>query len=405
MTMSRNNMLLSKANVAIRRNRPSEDAEWEYDIREQVVRFAEEPLRPVNMTFICFRSTGCRFDRRGECTMCNYNIHSFTEREVSEHMLDFIEEAIAKKQHYEYLFMNPLGSMFDPYEVPPDVRRGVFELATATDCTSFGCETRPEFLTQEVVAEFAAAFEGKKKIVCIGLETSDPWILRNCIAKSMTPDDFRASAELLHQNGVQPVANILLGAPFLTDREVIDSTVRSIRWALENGGYMCVLFPSNVKRWTLEHWLWERDLYHSPSLWSLIEVLYILGPELSQTVGLAWIAPEPSPLFTEIPQTCPKCYGDVVEVLHEFNARADFGLIESLRRSACDCRARWKRKVLAPVSLPLYERVATLYQRIAIDLIGPNWWQEKKDDILHRLTADYDPTRLGKSEVTSLGLE
>lgn len=396
------NTLLLKANMVIRRNRPLEEAEWEYDIREQAVRFAEDPLCPVNMTFICFRSSGCRFDRRGECTMCNYNIHSFAEPVSSERMVDSIKEAINKKLHYEYLFMNPLGSMFDPYEVPLNACRRIFELAAATDCTSFGCETRPEFLTEEAVAEFASILRGRKRLVCIGLESSDPWILCNCVVKSMSPDDFRTSANLLQQNGVHPVANILLGAPFLTEREALDSTVRSIRWGLENGAYMCVLFPSIVKRWTLQHWLWERDLYHSPSLWSLIEVLYILGPELSQKVGLAWISPELSQLIMEISCTCPHCHNSVVELLREFNARADFRLIESLRQSACDCRAKWKAKVLALPSISLYDRVAALYQRIALDLIGPDWWEENKDNILHQLTEDYDSTRLEKSEVRSL---
>lgn len=400
--MSGNNILLSKANVAIRRNRPPEDAKWKYDIREQAVRFAEEPLRPVEMTFICFRSIGCRFDRRGECTMCNYNVHSFAEPVSSERMVNFIKKAINEKQHYEYLFMNPLGSMFDPYEVPAEARRRIFELAAATDCASFGCETRPELLTEKTVTEFATILQEKKKLVCMGLESSDPWILRNCIAKSMSPDDFRAGATLLQQHGIHPAANILLGAPFMTEREALDSTIQSIRWALKNGAYMCVLFPMYIKRWTLSHWLWERDLYHVPSLWSLIEVLYVLGPHLSPRVGLAWLSPDPSPLFTEMPQTCPKCHRDVVEALRQWNAQADFGLIESLRRTSCACRAEWKAKVLALPSISLYDRVAALYQRIALNLIGPDWWQENKDNILRQLTEDYDSTRLEKSEVRSL---
>ena len=331
--------------------------------------------------------------------MCYYGI---TENVNTDRVLCSVQEALGRKQHYEILFMSPVGSMFDPHEVLPEARRRVFELAAATDCASFGCETRPEFLTEDTVAEFAAILEDKGKQVNIGLESSNPWILRNCIGKSCSPNDFAAGATLLQHYGIRPIANILLGAPFLTEREALDSTIQSVRWALENGAHICVLFPSNVKRWTLQYWLWERGLYHSPSLWSLVEVIYALGPESSQRIALSYYNRKLSTVIKEIPYTCQDCHHDVVELLEKYCAQGDFSLIESLRQSTCACRAEWRARVLAPPLLPLYHRVVKLYERIACELLGPDWWEENKDSILDQLTEDYDCTQLERRETWNL---
>lgn len=331
--------------------------------------------------------------------MCHYGT---TQDINTDRVLRSVQKALSKKEHYDVLVMSPLGSIFDPYELPPEARRCVFEFAAATDCTSFGCETRPELLTEDAVAEFAAVLENKSKQVNIGLESSNPWILRNCIGKSCSPNDFAAGATLLQHYGIRPIANILLGAPFLTEREALDSTIQSVRWALENGAHICVLFPSNVKRWTLQYWLWERGLYHSPSLWSLVEVIYALGPELSQRIALSYYNRKLSTVIKEIPHTCQDCHQDVVEVLGEYCARGDFSLIETLRQSTCACRAEWRAKILAQSSLPLYHRVVKLYERIACDLLGPDWWEESRNSILNQLAEDYECTELENSEMWSL---
>jgi len=383
----------------IRTGHPLLESEWKYTIREEAVKSVTNPGHTLNLTLIFFRSFGCRFSRQGECTICDYQI---AEHVITDRILHLVQEALGRKQHYEILFVAPLGSMFDPYEVPPEARCRIFELAVATDCMGFGTETRPEFLTEEVVSEFVAILQDKEKQINIGLESSDPWILRNCIGKSFRPDCFRVVSGLLQQNGVHPIANILLGAPFLTEREALVSTIRSVRWALENGAYFCVLFPSHVKRWTLQHWLCERGLYHSPSLWSLIEVIYALGPELSRKIALSYYDKEPSRSIKEIPYTCGICHHNIVEMLREYSAQGDFGLIESLRRSTCVCRAEWKAKVLAPPSLPLYDRVVELYRRIACEFLGPDWWEVKKGYILDQLAEDYDSTQLEKNEIWSL---
>jgi radical SAM enzyme (TIGR01210 family) len=208
---------------------------------------------------------------------------------------------------------------------------------------------------------------------------------------------------------VLPVANVLLGAPFLTEAEALASAVDSLRWALEAGTHLCVLFPANVKRWTLQHWLWERGLYHSPSLWSLIEAVHALGPELARRVLLSWYsaaitdAENPSQVsdpVLAVPTTCPACHAEVAGQLARYCATGDFAVIEELRRSPCACREEWRARVAAPPERPLFDRVTDAYRTIGEEVVGHEWWSPRAGRLLGLL----DEGRAGADALTGAAL-
>lgn len=393
------NTLLLKANSHVRKGRDLLDPRWEFSIRDVRAHSVHQSPRIGGLTLVVFRSYGCRFSRRGECTMCDFGIAEPVE---SSRILEIVQHALEEERHYDTLFLSPLGSMFDPYEVPPATRVKILELIARTDCNRFGCETRSVFLTESAVSEFAAILRLKRPQIYIGLESADRWILRNCIGKSSSPDDFRAKADLLRQNDIRPHANILLGAPFMSEYESLNSTVRSVRWALDNGAHLCVLFPVNVKTWTLAHWLWERGRYEPPSLWSLIETIYALGPDRCQRIALSYYNKKVSDSIKAIPNTCPTCYRDVIETLHRYCAEGDFGLVEELRRTTCTCRDSWRRRLLATNPLKLIDRAVNMYEFIACELFGRSWWEKEKKNILSQLYEDYDAARLQEVVVTEI---
>jgi len=393
--MPEKNILLLRTNALIRRTRPMVQPGLGYLIRKAAITLNDEPNLILELTLIWFRTFGCRYDRRGECTMCNYGV---AEHVNADRIVDFVQKALAESSHYEALYISPSGSFFDPFEVPPEARRRILELADATDCIIFACESRPEFLLDEVLSECAMILNKKRTNLNMGLESANPWILHNCLGKTIDLDNFKSAADRLYNHGIRPFANILLGAPFLTEREALDSTIQSVSWALGNGTYMCIVFPSNVKKWTLLHWLWERGLYHAPSLWSLIEVIYALGPEVCHRVSISWYA---APLSVDIPEvlyTCPGCYESVLSLLHKYRATRDFSVIEILRRSTCECRSEWRERMLTPDPLTPQERVATFYERIATEFLSENWWQANKLRILDQLVDGYTSIRWGGSK-------
>ncbi|MEV4211214.1 hypothetical protein [Micromonospora sp. NPDC049662] len=396
--MLQTNMLLRRANTLIRARRPPEQESWRYTVRRQRVVMDPRPAQERLLTYVFFRSFGCRYDRAGECTMCNY---AAAERVDLDRMVESVREALGQHDDYDALGISPLGNMFDPAEVPVVAREAIFGMAAQTSASIFSCESRPEMLTEQSIAVTVERLAGKRFFINLGLESADPWIQRHCVGKSLSVDAYRAATALLRRYDAFPVSNVLLGAPFLTEEEAIESAVGSVNWALENGSHICVLFPSNVKGWTLQEWLWERGLFQTPSLWALVEALRRMGPEVSRSVVLSWYSTTPtdprrreqvSDPLREAPVTCPDCQADVVRALDQFNAGGDYSVILELSRHSCACRSQWLDRLGRERRghSPLVERTVAAYDRIGAELVGADWWRERRSTVIADLARDYD---------------
>ncbi|TCO61920.1 hypothetical protein [Actinocrispum wychmicini] len=392
------NSLVRRANILIRSARPKEQESWRYAVREQRVAMDPRPSAERVLTYIFFRSFGCRYDRAGECTMCNYAV---AERVGTDSIVDSVREALSLKDSYDALGISPLGNMFDVTEVPAAARDAILAMAAETDASIFSCESRPETLSPDMIAHAASLVGDKRLFVNLGLEAAHSWVQAHCVGKSLSPDSYRNATAALRRHHAFPVSNVLLGVPFLTQEEAIESAVGTIRWALGNGSHICVLFPSNVKGWTLQEWLWERDSYRCPSLWSLVEALHRLGPDAARSVVLSWYSTTPtdprrreqvSDPLREAPTTCPLCRDRVIDGLNAFNANGGYDIVEDLRRQGCACRDEWAERMAqeASIATPLGERVLAAYDRIGHELVGSRWWEKARDRVRRELETGYD---------------
>jgi radical SAM enzyme (TIGR01210 family) len=409
LSMLHTNSLVRRANVQLRTARPREQDGWRYTVREQRVTMDPRPSPERVLTYVFFRSFGCRYDRAGECTMCNYAV---AERVDAASMVADVREALRTRGHYDALGISPFGNMFDVTEVPAQAREAIFAMAAETDASIFSCESRPETLSDEVIEHAVSTLNGKRLFINLGLEAANTWVQAHCVGKSLSNEGYRAATSSMRRHGAFPVTNVLLGAPFLTDEEAIESAVGTIRWALANGSHICVLFPCNVKGWTLQEWLWERQMYRVPSLWSLVEALRRLGPEATSAVALSWYATEPtderrraqvSDPLREAPTTCPLCRDRVLAGLDRFNAGGGYQVIEELCQIDCACREAWLRRLHDQASaLPLSDRVLLAYDRIGSELFG-DWWKRNQGKVRAELELGYDGSVSPESVSRGLG--
>lgn len=390
--------LLRRANHLVRAGRVPEQSSWRYTIRRQRVCMDPRPSPAMMLAYVFFRSVGCRFDRAGECTMCNYGQ---AERGAPEEMIESVRQALAECGDCEALGVSPLGNMFDPTEVPLAVRDAIFAMAQAAPGSIVSSESRPETLSEEGLAHATEQLRGKRFFVNLGLESAHPWVQANCVGKSLSIGDYQSAVALLRRYGSFPVSNILLGAPFLTQLEAIDAAAGTVRWAMRHGSHICVLFPSNVKGWTLQEWLWERGMYRPPSLWAVVEVLRRLDPEETRSVVLSWYSTsltdprrqgQVSDPLRETPGTCASCHDRVVRALDRFNIDGSHNPGLELSRVRCGCRDEWLSHLEreAATSPPLWERVCAAYERIGTELVGSSWWQARRAEVLARLADGYD---------------
>ena len=369
------------ANAKTRESRPLLPGDWSYTVREERI---TDRWRggSQDLTLLFFRSPGCRYSKKGECTMCDYQI---APPVAVEDMIELTREALARRDSYDELFIAPLGSLFDPLEVPPVARRAILELVAEADPRSIATESRVEFLSDSVLQEFRQLLGERPKRINIGLETASSWIASNCLGKSIRPDIVIEKVDLSRSYGIEMAANVFLGGLFLTEAEALHSTIETVNWAIQSGIGLCVLFPSTVKRWTLQHWLWERNLYTPPSLWTLIEAVWMLGPRTGHRLGLSYYSRTITDSITAIPTTCSRCHEEAVRALQRYAMRNDLDQIWEIRQTGCPCRQQWADAMTDEPSEPIQERALRGIRIASSELLGEDWWIAHEEAILECL--------------------
>ncbi len=334
---------------------------------------------------VWFRTGGCRWDRQGGCTMCNYGR---SEPPQPDAMVESVRQALLALEHpVDELMVSPSGSLLDPAEVPEEARRRIYALMAAHPASVLLLETRSEWVTPETADELRAIRPpGRGVTVEMGLESVDRWVRRFCINKGGSPADFARAAGLLRERGLGVYANVCLGTAFLSPAEAIDDAVATVRWALDNGADRAVVFPLHIKPYTLLDVLSRDGGYAAPSLWSLVEVLRRLGPTLAGRVEIAWYRSyyDREGKITRSPDTCPHCRDAVVGLLDDYRARQDHGTVDTLSAYPCTCRDAWAAS-LAATHGARADRVATAYRSLANAFGLGNWLAANGGDLMAAL--------------------
>jgi radical SAM enzyme (TIGR01210 family) len=379
------NPFLSRVGAELRKKRPLVPSSLHFTTRV-------EQVPGGYMVSVWFRTQGCRHDRSGACTMCNYWASAPT---TAHEQVDYVREALDSLTMTPYeLLASPSGSMLDPWEVPIDARGGIYRLIRASQCQVYLFETCAETITLGAIRELRDAFDGSDIAlgVEIGLESSDPWIAKYCVNKGTPLAEYERALAVLGEFAIRRYMNVSLGTVFLSPKEAIDDTVGTVRWAFDHGAYTCVVFPMHVKPFTTMHWLWEHGRYFPPSLWSLVEVLKILGPKLSGRTEISWhrsYDDDPDHVLIS-PYTCPSCYSSVVSLLDAYKASQDYQIVETLDAFDCHCHDSWRSTLSTSPAQQLELRVATEYELLGSQLLGGEWWMKNRAQTLAGLMPGSD---------------
>jgi radical SAM enzyme (TIGR01210 family) len=330
--------------------------------------------------------------------MCNYGKSTPV---AVEDMIEYVKSglSLAPNEDGMMLLVSPSGSMLDEWEVPAQAREGILELVGKTNAKTYVCETRIETIADEKIKQYVEILDNKIKCIEVGLESSNPWVSKYCVNKELSLPKYIESMAILRKYQVLSIANVIVGSPFLSSKESINDAVETIRWAFSHGTDRCTLFPVHVKRWTLVEWLWKHDQYTPVSLWSLIEVLNQLGPELAQRVTISWyklyiekMARGRLNSFKDLgylssPTTCTLCYSKVINLLDTYRDTNDFSVIVELTSMSCTCKDVWRSTLEKKELLSLPERVASAYESIGRDVLGDRWWNKNGSGVLEEIKS------------------
>lgn len=292
--------------------------------------------KPITALTVIFQTSGCRWNN---CTMCGYVYDSAQKPPSHDDLMKQFEYAMSRCKDEDFILkIFTSGSFLDDGEIDAATRKEMLSRLGADDrVKKVIAETRPEYVTQEKVAEAKDAL-GKRFEVAMGLETSNDMIRKDCINKGFTLLDFVRASEAAKREGATVKAYLMLKPPFLPEGIAMNDMIQSINDAAPYAGTISVNL-CNVQKGTLVEEMFDRGDYRPPWLWSAVEVLKkgkASNPNIilmSDPVGAG---------SARGPHNCGKCDKDVAEAIRVFSLTQDTRVFDNLD---CECRELWKKVV------------------------------------------------------------
>ncbi|MCP4213573.1 MAG: archaeosine biosynthesis radical SAM protein RaSEA [bacterium] len=287
-------------------------------------------------------SNGCEWalkDAHG-CTMCGH-IGKQTRRIESIPAEDFIHQFNEEFDRFDFnefplLNIYNNGSFLNDREIPAKARQDILEKVDSNPHIKMVViETRPEFVTEEKILEIKRLLPHKQVEIAIGLELKNNTYRKLCLNKGFPLKCFDAAATIISRH-LHLRAYVFVKPPFLTEKESIDEAVRTVEHAFAQGCTTVSLEACTIQDHTLVKFLYDRQMYLPPRLWSIMEVVKRSVPNGRKLlIGLFKFYPSPN----AVPYNCPECSDRVMEAIVKYNSTLDVGALEGLD---CSCKQQWK---------------------------------------------------------------
>lgn len=291
---------------------------------------------PLNSVTIILRTVGCYWKN---CLMCGFK-NDCLPQVTSEDLRDQIDQVfLSFPEDNEDLIVKiyTSGSFFDEREVPKAVQEEFLtRLGDDSRVRKVIIETRPEFVREDNISEYASLFE--RFDIAIGVETSNDAIRASCFNKNFSFKDFTHASGIAEEFGAGIKAYLLLKPPFLSERSALEDVVRSSRDVSEYASTISINL-CNIQNHTKVYEMWQRGEYRPPWLWSAVEALIRVKSELKETVILS------DPLASgqrRGPHNCGICDSKVSDAIREFSLTQDATVLERLD---CNCRELFRKVI------------------------------------------------------------
>lgn len=194
-----------------------------------------------------------------------------------------IKYALKRMPKVKNLKLYNNGSFFDPGAIP---RNDYFRIAKLLkDFETIIVESHPSFINERVLA-FRNILQPELQLA-IGLETIHPEILP-LLNKQMRIDDFQKSVAFLNIHSISSRAFILHQLPFISLKEGIIWTKKSIDFAFNTGVECCILIPLRAGNGAMDA-LEQKGDFKMPTIASLKKVLkYGIGLNKGRVFADLW---------------------------------------------------------------------------------------------------------------------
>ncbi len=291
--------------------------------------------------FMILPTPGCSWalSESGGCSMCSYIAESTLEPISAQTIIDIFHELLEKYQIEEKTAFKIFtsGSFLNPGELPPEARNEILKtLNNLENVTEIVVESRPEYVTPEIMRECCSLIPDKLFEVSMGLETSDDYTREFKINKGFSQADFEKAVnvigDLKKEYDVKSKAYILVKPILTSEKEAIDQAIATAIYAEKVGVDRVSFCPSTIHKGTVMEYLWRSGSYQPPQIWSAIEIIN----KVRQSVKIPAVMDTSGFGSRRGPYNCKKCNSKLKDMIIKSNL--DQSLIEDIE---CGCKGEW----------------------------------------------------------------
>ena len=356
-----------------------------------------------NNSLISLSTIGCMDAHRGECTFCDYGSSKCKKSDIDNNFKRQLDDAfeIIKKENkgYEKLMINlaAIGSIFDNREVPNNIRveiyRRIAELIKSNPGkkAEWTTESRLCYVTRECLEEMKSVFLeegielGKDKDLEVsigyGIESIDPLVLEGVMGKRIITSSDEDTALLMHEFNINVTVHTLFKPPFLTEKESIDDTVKTVKYAFKKE--LCdlmIVMTTNLRDATLVGELHEQELYSLASIWSVAEIMQQLGPEISSKCHFFGFSVGDESV--EIVKCNDKDEEELMKMILRFSGNNDEfqEIMEFVDSSQSRYKKEWQNRMQYRPENTLQARIAT-----GIDIVSKKYLDMSFTDLMEKI--------------------
>jgi archaeosine synthase beta-subunit len=337
--------------------------------------------RAVKRKILIFRSNGCRWAKSQGCSMCGYFQETTGSRGIitaSDYVAQLRREiARTDFEQYPVACLFTAGSFLDDWEFPWEAAQEVFRLlGKETGLKKIVIESCAEYVDEEKIKVLRELAGDKIVEVGIGLESADPYILRNCVNKDFTLKQYNEAVAVLGRY-FKVLSYILVKPPFLTELEALNLVVETGRYAFEQGSHAISFEPMYIEPFTLVEHLYRfgygdrLENYRPPRLWTVFEAVRRLKADsryrdLEIRIGYSDEIPTPH----HVSRNCDFCTDEAYRRIQQYAASYDFGPLDDFH---CTCETDWKSELGKSACSPALD--------VRLEQFTGAYWAAKKQTI------------------------
>lgn len=286
--------------------------------------------RVLEAQAVVFTSEGCFWFSNSGCTFCGY-FNDLADKVDDDNIWSQFESINLEGADIVKLYTS--GSFLDQREVSQAMQFKILEALKEKEQVVI--ETRVEFCTDKVLGPLA---QFNNIQLAIGLEIADDEILQRSVNKGITTEGYLSAVAKAREYGFGVRTYLLCKPILLNEQQALEAAVKSIEFAAPHSDVIS-LNPLYVHRNTLTEFLFKRNEYRPPRMWTLVQILRQTAHLLDQTRIIC----DPTAGGTRRgAHNCRNCNKYVAAAIEHFSHHQEPSSLEEVWKHGCECQAAYE---------------------------------------------------------------